>query len=1126
MSNQAEISLIDCSVSNYIWDLYNGKATKYELTITKEDFEAFFFRLIFNKAVELEYRSIFREKPTKKNLEKAYSISGSFVKKAAEEVMKYLSVFDDAAYALWDNDYRVISNPHERAAAKFIHDYDCNNKEAKIKNDIFNEKPEKAQQIIKYCVENLEEDFMSHDGNVTSIDFAVCEALYNKHSDIYYKNVVKKLKEEIKKLQDKYDKDHHMENKIIKNIAKQYWHLLNDNNENSFDYYDHEAMLYKLNQRGFISKENSEALLKRLRYTNQLQGADINIIPNRKSKRKVYKYDIELSIPAMLYFGFSDKVQLIPMANTLSRKMQVSMGKKCIYKNENGEEEFFYPKALDLNAKSIRTKSEINQSSLIKRPDSNINFALYGTSHWGQVRSGLITKSSNIASAVLSMGNFSVRMGQWFTDEYQKVKKSEVNKKLPRKQDDKVLYTIDFDHHKGQKNNIPTTKELDIIAQQFCDGKLVYQTTPHGIHVFVLSNRKGARITNKVKGYKIKPLNRELECDIRANGGYAVVSGNGYGPLKFRMSLEDFTTLCINVLSVDTFLSIMHNDQSYVYSHFSNHIFNKKDAIDIIKNNKAEGLVEFVYKHYRQFFAYILNKSINLSDELYIPYSEKLYKDFANAIDTAVVRRRIVKHNNSIKHKKYIATQDEIITNTEKAKRPNLITHKSNQERVNQGELRERNKINIASPQLPDINHVSVTDEYREGLRNTIIFTLGTWLNMNNVSKEEAMAYAHKLNETAPSKNRLKRKEITITINSAYSKVRGIDSNAFAMLNKCIRNSKTKETNFLKPYLTKQEVYQIVKGQDNDNAFRVKKDRKDRKYSHYDETISDITKAIKAIFYRDKKFRGATEKVSLIKSQEISLFIKKIREMKGLKGEVANISRTHTNKVLRIINRLTSLPEDDKKLILIDLLTKKFYNEYPSKKADYDLVGDLSDMANYHNNLEELSAEQKQLLNKYANKNLSIDTFIRKDIDSDSNESIETYTKLLKYTSIDDIIFLLSINIQSIQGKNGGILISVADKDLYNAFENYQNGKSYELYDIFKDYKDQSFVSINKYKEEIKRNRDHTKFGWFKENQLNNGIIDNSKSELVELDKPRFFMQIMTSNRNGVPPKFQDLALS
>ena len=59
--------------------------------------------------------------------------------------------------------------------------------------------------------------------------------------------------------------------------------------------------------------------------------------------------------------------------------------------------------------------------------------------------------------------------------------------------------------------------------------------------------------------------------------------------------------------------------------------------------------------------------------------------------------------------------------------------------------------------------------------------------------------------------------------------------------------------------------------------------------------------------------RGATEKVSLIKSQEISLFIKKIREMKGLKGEVANISRTHTNKVLRIINRLTSLPEDDKK---------------------------------------------------------------------------------------------------------------------------------------------------------------------------------------------------------------------
>ena len=865
-----------------------------------------------------------------------------------------------------------------------------------------------------------------------------------------------------KQAKNEKDKNDRLQNSTIDNLFS---NLLDeagvDSNSNSPAYMRITDDKFNLKKNGLVADFGFPALTKAIKDNANDSGIEVKLIQKNKSRNGGNIYDdtsIDISIPASLFFGTTDQYQLIANRSMETNTAEVISGakRKMLDRYGNTVEGPFV--RLDAAARMMNT---VKDKANMKIPNGFIQFALYGDSGWTKARHKDVTPAANAMTAILSAGNFSVRAGYLLNENtgFKKVDKKSNHSDL-------LLYVLDFDAHDPETNSVnllPTEDDLEFIAKNYGDGRVVYQKTPHGMHVFFTAPMNPIMSKNHVKtvklrvnldsrqgteeGYKVVPI------DVRCNNGYAVVSSDSYGNMHSIYSFNQFINLVKNNLDFEDYAEVLNDDDLIINNYFDGKRLVDIDGVDkeaakrFIKSLGIDTIDEpfkrFVYNHTTSLFNQLIKKG---TKELFeIPYSPVIDPSAANRnqdeyiiYDDFFDCDTLTTYTNEADEKVKAIRDQKVKRHASKAYDENHINRIAAAEHGRDGEYK-RYKYDIATPQLPSNPHNLVaTDYYEEGCRNNVLYTFALWLNKNGVDYDKAAKYVNSLNNSA--KDSLPKNEVVRTINSAYNEPKGVDDNFFRTMAKCIRNNEINQENYLKIALDRDEFAKATGFAGREKVEKRKAhSRQVRVYSHYDEVMNDLTRVIEHHLFPLRNFdeNGETEDTyKFVTSAKLAEYISEYRELdRDLRPTMVNMSQSNMAKVLRIAKRLTSLSEENKKVVLAGFVIDKIalLEANGVKRYDRELLKAVKGQLIEAIKAGKTSVKQLKHIKWYANRLFSLSVFNKKfkDIENINDSTIETYKKLTSYMSISDIATLLSLDIKSQRGIKGGTMIHVSNTHLY-----------------------------------------------------------------------------------------------
>lgn len=857
------------------------------------------------------------------------------------------------------------------------------------------------------------------------------------------------------------DKAKRAQNTVIDNLFNK---LLNaagvESNKNLPTYMKIKDDKFNLKKNGMVGDFGFPSLAKFVKDEADKSGAEIKLINNRHIGEYDNSYSdisVDMSIPASLYFGMTDQYQLIANRSTIADVAEVFGGTKKKIIDRHGNEVVGPYAKLDMQARLIQ---DVKDKANMKQPNGLIQFALYGNTGWTKAKYEDITPESNAMTALLSAGNFSVRAGHLLKENkgFKKVNKNS-------KHSDLLLYVLDFDAHDPETNSVnllPTESDLKFIANNYGDGKVVYQKTPHGMHVFFTAPMNPRLDKNHVKTVRLrvnldsrlgtKEGFKEVPIDVRCDNGYAVVSGDSYGNIHSICSFNQFTKLVKDNLDFEDYAEVISDDEFIVDNFFGGKEIVNINGIDkeatkrFIKSldvdNDSKEFKRFVYNHTTSLFIQLIKKG---TKELFeIPYSPEIDPSVANRnknqyiIYDDMFGDTLTTFTSDSDDKRKTIYEQKTKTNSTKAYAENHANRLNAVEHSREGEYK-RYKYDIATPQLPkNPRNLVATSYYEEGCRNNVVYTFALWLNKNGVDIEKATRYINNLNNSA--KDSLSKNEVMRAINSAYNEPKGIDDGFFNTMSKCIRNNEINKENYLKIALDRDEFNKAMGfSKKSTSTFRKAVSRKWRVYSHYDEALNDFTRIIEHYLFPLNKFdanKEVKDSYKFIKTSKLTEYMSEYRELdRNLRPTMVKISQSNMHKIIRIAKRLSSLPEENKKIVLAGFVIDKIkqLNVGGVKKYDKELLQTTKNKLIDAIKEKKITVKQLKHIEWYANKlfNLALFNKKAKDIKNINDSTTKAYRKLISYMSIHDIATLLSLSISSKRGINGGTMIHVSNAHLY-----------------------------------------------------------------------------------------------
>lgn len=550
------------------------------------------------------------------------------------------------------------------------------------------------------------------------------------------------------------------------------------------------------------------------------------------------------------------------------------------------------------------------------------------------------------------------------------------------------LICLDFDSVNHEDYPL-SYKQLDYIGRTYFKNGMMWQKTQsHGIHIFAMvdedSNAFVKNNGNKACFIRVDEDGTTIGCDVRTDNGYVVVSGKGYGNIHYNVPLdilvERFEDVLLPTGEINEVLAHDIKFKSTVASIDKRSDFRYQPRYDrssgkVINQNKLDEVHEHLMNDgWQTAFRYLYQRN-RIYQLIEVP---RIDKNQIGELDKTVDQVKKAVNNRHVK------------TKTDKLVVPSKVF---------------LNHEDVASPQF-DIKGIHFNDTYQEGRRNTIIFTLGSWLRLNLWDKNDTLDKLIELNNTGSDP--LDPDEIKRTVKSIYSRpetnLYGVNPDTFSMVKTSLSDSNGRELD-----LVLQE--KVFKGK---SCYRTVKDRTQRSNSHYDETIHDI----QDILVSQEKFNGNRLCFGKwINYQVLTDMLNEHQQLKestkrGMTGESLTVSAV--KKVLNeTFSKMNSCIDSD--LRLIDAVRtimvkrgkmKELIKKYPSKE-EYQLELEKANTF--------LAIHKKMAITA---KNIHGSTF--KDTRTE---------KLATYLDVEDILFLASVGIETKKGK--GIRFNLIDENLF-----------------------------------------------------------------------------------------------
>lgn len=561
---------------------------------------------------------------------------------------------------------------------------------------------------------------------------------------------------------------------------------------------------------------------------------------------------------------------------------------------------------------------------------------------------------------------------------------------------DKRLICLDFDSDKD--GNTPLTdKQIDYIQNHYFGntGFMWQRTQSNGIHIFALVDNDSNAFTknegNKSCYIRVDEDGMTIGCDVRTDNGYVVVSGKGYQNIHCNIRRSDLFERMEGILldadEIDRLLCFDGSFRTNVRS-ISKRIafdFRKKANILAIDRNvktPEEAIKAYLDKRWQVAFRY-LYRSNRIYQLVSIP---EIDKNQISELNMTIDQTKKATNNRHIK-----STRNSMIV-------PSQIRF---------------NNDDIASPQI-DFDFAHFGNEYQEGNRNTICFTLSCWLRLNNWDKFDTLDFVDRMNGT--SEDPLSEEEVERTVNSVYKKsstnLYGVAKEDFSLVNKALVGKDDVSFNLT---LTEQ-------GYKKEQGYREPVERARRVNSHYDETFSDLLDIL-ITQYSDGENKLRFN--SLLTYEKLTNLLNSYINDELLTRRSFTDSKLSVSAVKKIVTYIFSYPEEgttEKNQydhILRIISVAKILNEQTGKLKS--LNRKYETVQRYQEDLTKIE-EVSGLISDVKNKTMR---YIRKPIFASLRES----EKLMNYLRPEEIVALASIRVERKKGK--GIIFRCIDKPLF-----------------------------------------------------------------------------------------------